>query len=492
MRPPRSLRLRPRRLRLPRSGKSIGALAVVFVALVSSVTFAGDGKKGSSTDTDKARGRVRGAQPNGSKPLFDLLKETDDIAIRVSKLRGLPILKPIARGLMSREAITQRILARLDEEYSPSELLGEEQTYKRLGLLPVDEDYKRLIIDLLTSQLAGFYDPKAKELYLADWIGDSDDAGGGLDGMLAGLMQRVVVAHEIDHALQDQSFDLIKYMQSSKDNSDQQLARQAVVEGDGTVLMMEFLQMEMGIGEPLSWSNPAILDSFREPVIAQMMSGDLAKVPLFIRESMLFPYLAGLGLVASLRTRHPWSEVDKLFREPPLSTEQVIHPQKYLAAEKPVSVRPATIAALNRWRTVYRNVVGEFGWGKLLLQHGLSKERADQAAAGWGGDCLVAYAPANHAGVADLVVVSQSVWDAEGEAVEAFEATAEMLAKLTGDDQCVGPAAPSVLLMCSDSTKDVSFVERKGNRLVLVIGAAGEETATTLRAQLWAGWKASR
>src|SRR5262249_31954698 len=150
------------------------------------------------------------------------------LAKTVSRIRGLPQKKPIARGVMTREEITKRLLDRIGQEYAAEDIAGEERAMKRLGLIPADADYKDLVIRLLTEQVAGFYDPYAKQLYIADWIGDD--------------LQKIVLAHEIDHALQDQNFGLEKFMKPDRDNDDAQLARQALVEGDGVALMIEYMQ----------------------------------------------------------------------------------------------------------------------------------------------------------------------------------------------------------------------------------------------------------
>src|SRR5689334_8161643 len=107
------------------------------------------------------------AKPD-KKELEQLLVDTDTIAAKVSTIRGLPIKKPIARGIMSRDQIEARVTQRIGEDYTDAKLAGEERAAKKFGFLPRDSDYKKIILDLLTEQIAGFYDPKSQELYLAD------------------------------------------------------------------------------------------------------------------------------------------------------------------------------------------------------------------------------------------------------------------------------------------------------------------------------------
>src|SRR5262245_42204500 len=269
-----------------------------------------------------------------------LASEIDELAKQVSKKRGLPLKKPIARGVMTRDQIEQRILQRLAEDYAEADVAGEERGMKRLGLFPPDLDYKETVIRLLKEQIAGFYDPKQKELYIADWIADD--------------LQKIVLVHEIDHALQDQSFDLVKFVSPNKDNGDVQLARQALVEGDGVALMIEWM-LPKGT-DP--WADDKIMGMMG--MMSAMSGGaEFDKAPPLLKDSLIFPYEKGLRFVAAARKTRPWSDIDAMYRKPPLSTEQIIHPEKYRAMEKPIPVKPAAIPSLKGWKGVWSNVLGE-------------------------------------------------------------------------------------------------------------------------------------
>ncbi|HUH01484.1 MAG TPA: hypothetical protein VML75_05775, partial [Kofleriaceae bacterium] len=170
------------------------------------------------------------------------LAKADEIAKRVSTLRGLAVKRPIKRGVMNKAQIRARILERMDQEYAPAELAAEEVAMKRLGMLPAGYDYKQEVIDLLTDEIAGFYDPWDRQLYIAGW---EQAVTGFEDG---------VMAHEIGHALQDQHFDLRAFMKAVKTEGDATSARQALVEGDGMALMLEFM-MPPGVSP---WSDPRV------------------------------------------------------------------------------------------------------------------------------------------------------------------------------------------------------------------------------------------
>jgi hypothetical protein len=424
-------------------------------------------------------GAVAFAKPD-KKELEQLIADTDAIAAKVSTIRGLPVKKTITRGIMSREQIEARVIQRMGEDQSDADLAGEERAAKRFGFLPADLDYKKTILGLLTEQIAGFYDPAVRELYLADWIDVAT--------------QKIVMAHEICHALQDQSFDLDKFTKAAKDDGDMSLARQALVEGDGVALMIEFMFQEMGVKvDP--WVDDTITNSMAKQVTGiQPGMEAFAKAPLFLRESLMFPYLNGLKLIAFTRRHHPWSRVDDMFKTPPASTEQVMHPEKYFAGEKPVKVKSPALPSLKKWKTVEQNTLGEAAFGWLWRQHGVRDERANDAAAGWGGDHYAVFAPPDDDGKAidKLVLVEYSVWDTETDATEAFDVAVEALPTWLGlAGTPAAPAAPAekgptfVRFETPDGAQ--SYVERKGSKLVLVVGQPA--AAKKLRQEIWAKWK---
>lgn len=405
--------------------------------------------------------------------LEKLLASTDEIARMVAAIRGLPARKPITRGVMSKAEVQKRVRQRIEEEYAAIEIAEEERVTKRLGLLDRNADYKQLVLDLYAEQVAGFYDPHSKELYIADWIDPS--------------LQRPVLAHEIDHALQDQSYDLRAFMAPIKDNTDQQLARVALVEGDGLALMVEFTFREMGMKED-PWGQPGMIELIRKQVEAES-AGQMKDAPRFLRETMVFPYVGGLALVAEIRRLKPWSAVDALFKRPPVSTEQVLHPEKYFSGEAPLVVQTPKLPSLRGWKQVYKNVFGELGFRIVLAHHGVGEAAAADAAEGWGGDRYAVFAPPGDDGqsIDDLVVVSLSAWDTEVDAAEAEKALTEAMPALAGGGSC---GRADAVFRCRDATGDEFTVERKGYRVLVVLGAPATH-ASKIRRDAWARWKAA-
>jgi hypothetical protein len=349
-------------------------------------------------------------QPPSTAPASprDLLKQTRVIERKTAALRGLRLRRPIPMGVQSRAEIIKRVEQKLDKEYTAEEIANEAAVLKRLGLLPAALDYRATILELLKDQVAGYYDPADGKLHLADWIPVT--------------LQELALSHEICHGLQDQHFGLKRFTKPLKENSDQQLAQMALVEGDCTGVMLEYALAPEGrdLG---SMSGAA--DQLAKMASAATGSAKLRSAPRFLRETLLFPYVRGLGLVQRTRATHPWSVVSKMFKRPPESTEQVLHPKKYWAQERPVPVRPRSIAALAGYERIRQDVLGELQLS-IYLEQAVGADVAARAAEGWGGDLLQGYRAESKAGAPLLVHLS--TWDSEVDALEFANAQRHVLA----------------------------------------------------------------
>ena len=434
-----------------------------------------------------------------SKQLDPLLQKADVIAQRVAKIRGLPQKRPIQRGVMTKEQIRERLVQRIGEEYSAAELAGEELALKRMGLLPADTDYMQLVIEVLTDQIAGFYDPAERRLYIAGW------STSGVD-----TMDEMLMAHEIDHALQDQHFDLRTFMKPGKKNSDEAVARQSLVEGDGTALMIEYVMRDLKVSP---WDDDQVVKMMESQAQASM--GDmLDNAPLVLRKGLMFPYVRGLSFVASYRRNHPWSRIDEIFRKPPLSTEHILHPVKYENYEKPHQVTARTLQSLRGYQEVFSNINGELGFDILLRQHVADGEKdkavgakIELAAAGWGGDRVAIYTPPRHDGkVAGTIGISYSVWDQAADAIEFFDMISDAMPSLSQGQKVPGNVpgkAPEKeradptrspgahYLEYADASQHRFIAQRQGDVVVLVLGAPADK-ARPILSEVWKRWKIRR
>jgi hypothetical protein len=397
----------------------------------------------------------------------ELLSRADEIAKTVSKLRGLPIQSPIRRGVMNKAQILERLQARVKQEYRADEIRGEELALKRLGLLPADADYLALVLKVMTDQIAGFYDPMEKQLYIADW---------------EVLARDFVMAHEIDHALQDQKFELQQFLRAVHNNNDALLARQALIEGDGMALGLEFTFASLGRQVP--WGQEGFIEQFRKN--NELSRATLKGVPLIMRELLLFPYTYGLEFVGYYRKQQPWSRVDQIFAKPPLSTEQILHTDVYDAYEKPIEITAGKLSDKVEYRVAYDNVVGELGLELLLRQHGVSETTAQIAARGWGGDRLVLYTPPGYQkGIGGLLGVLFTAWDEEPDAIEFYGALEQAMSSLT---EGVEVDKREGRVQYRTNRGEVAVLERRAERVVLIIGAPPAQAAE-MGSAVWRDWK---
>ena len=341
----------------------------------------------------------------------EVLKETSDI-------RQLPIIRPVQSSTQSRAEIERAVRKNLDEEISPADMHASEVALKRLGLAPPDFQYRTMMIRLLTEQVAGYYDPRTRQFYLADWI--------DVDG------QKPIMAHELVHALQDQHFDLRRFEHWPKGDSDAELAAHALIEGDATLSMVFYVTR-----------NPLRALSFMKSLgTTGIATEELDKAPRALRETMLFPYQEGMLWTRALQKQGGWDEISRAFKTLPQSTEQVLHPDKYFAREAPVkvtlpdvtsllnagsqesagrsqrSIPPFSLPARASWKRLSSDVNGEWGFYLILDQFLKSPVDSRRAAAGWSGDRSAVYENAK----GEVCYVSISTWDTENDAHEFFDA----------------------------------------------------------------------
>ncbi len=410
----------------------------------------------------------RAAKP-AAISLTKLLARTDAVAREVSKLRGLPLKKPIPNEVVDKAELRRRLIELSEEDKTKRETANEAFALARWGMIPLATNYETMVIDLLTDQIAGYYDPETKKLTISQ--------GAGADGAWAEL----VLAHEIEHGLQDQSFDLQKFEHVPDSEGDAGAARRALVEGDGIALMIEVMLARDG--KPAPWGIPEFAAAIEKAMSVPGAGDSLDKAPVAIREAMIFPYRAGLTFVAALRRRQPWSAVDAAFRKPPVSTEQILHPERYLAGDQPVPVAVAVPAALPAFAIRQSTVWGELGFTLFLRSHGIDPAAATLAAEGWGGDRAVVLARKGDRRPEQGIGVARFEWDTEADAIEALEAAvAAVDAMVMGAP--IEHTANRTRWVALDGK--VSWVERKGPSLVIV-HAAPAWAAARLERELWTG-----
>jgi hypothetical protein len=323
--------------------------------------------------------------------------------------RGLPATQRITPTTLSEAEVKARIAEQFRKDNPPDELAVAEGTMKALGLLPADADLGQLYVDLLGSQVAGFYDPRTKEMVVVSRTGS------------IGGTEKTTFAHEFTHALQDQNFGLDGIDVDAVGQGDRSLGRLALVEGDATLLMTRWLAGHL---------TPAEIRELLQ--VDPEAQAQLERMPAILRETLLFPYQQGLIFVNGIWAKGGWEAVDRAYGALPDSTEQVLHPAKYEAHEKPVDV-PLDGAALAAamgpgWSTTPEDTLGEFQLSVWLRENGVKALDAQKAAEGWGGDRLAYLRGPNGAYALALL----TAWDTQADADEFLAVAPTAAAKLPG------------------------------------------------------------
>ena len=307
----------------------------------------------------------------------DFLRLTDEVMAKMSAILGLAQLEPLKKSLRSREEIRAYVLQQMKEDKEPEKRYADERFMEKMGLLPKNFPFDDFLVDLLTEQIAGLYDPKAKEFYIASWMKPGE--------------QEIVMAHELTHALQDQHYHLDPWRDAAKPNDDAEAARDAVLEGSATAAMMDYGLRDQGT----NLDAVAATEMKLSTLLGEMDSSSplLMKAPAFLRDSLVFPYGAGADFcMAVYRVRGGWSGFDAVFQKPPVSTQQILHPGLYFRGVTPL---PVTLPDLTKnlpggWKALDSNIMGEFGLQELLKQF-LPEDRAANLAPVWAGDRYTIY-----------------------------------------------------------------------------------------------------
>jgi hypothetical protein len=252
-------------------------------------------------------------------------------------------------------------------------------------------------------------------------------------------MEKVTYAHEFTHQLQDQHVDLESFGLDATDQSDLQVARLALIEGDAVSVQTSWMTSNL---------TPAELGEVLQAALDPQAVAALTRAPAFVRETALFPYEDGFAFVSGL-----YASVDAAFADPPASTEQVIHPEKYEAREAPAVVTlPPVVAALGAgWSVAGEDTLGELILGIWLRAGGVPRPDSLAAAAGWGGDRLVILrGPDGAVGVGII-----TAWDTAADAAEFQAAAATAMAKLDPGGQVVSDGIRRVYLAMGDRAADI-------------------------------------
>jgi len=419
--------------------------------------------------TSAVLGRQAATAPGtGSNPAkvdnTEFANAADEVLQQVSQITGLKLISPLKKTLRSRAEIRAYVIREMDDEKNPAERYADARSAEAFGLIPKGFPLDSFLVDLLEEQIAGLYDPKAQEFYIADWIALDD--------------QRMVMAHELTHALQDQHFKIEGWVKAARPNDDAELARESVLEGSAMAAMFDYLLKPRGLTiEELPAIDPSLL------------AGDLSKspklqaAPQFMKDAMVFPYFGGLTFSTAVLKTGGWSALSDVFGRPPISTQQIMHPALYKSHKAP---EPLGVPALDKllgpdWVRLDENAMGEFGWKEILKQFSDEKSAAAMAAA-WDGDRYLIY---EHKGDKKLFLLARLRLDSEEHTGKFFSEYADALLKKHNEQS---KPSRSSNFFTFDSSDGGVFLRCFGLECVTVEGT-NRKTFDSINDQL--GWPAA-
>lgn len=418
--------------------RTVGASRLVRGSLLGFLLFAQIGCASRLSATDDMR----------SVDKFGKIKQS------LSAIRGLSFTQGIPIGYETKDAMRKYLEADLIRDSGEENFKDIARAYVKLGLFPKGIDLKNTLLKLYAGRVAGFYDLREKKVVLPK----------SYYFVESGFDENALV-HELTHALQDQHFSLGHRLGLSR-NGDKTLAFRALAEGDA--LLTEFAYLHGGLDKGFSASVSQILQSN----FGRLQSA-LSDVPAAVSEKLLFQYKAGASLVYRVLKDKGWPGVDLLYSSPPLSTKQVLHPEKYLELPDPpteieledrASVFPAD------WKEIENNTLGEL-MVRCLFKRFFPEGEANRVASGWAGDRFVTFRRGE-----EISLIWVTVWDSSGDAREFFRKYEEILSrKYRGSE--------------TDGLK--TYIEQRDQRVVVVEGLDRDRVKKNIE-KIWQGMQLAK
>ena len=331
------------------------------------------------------------------------------LAEQLTKISGMPLRHPVPCDFISKEKIKEFLNKRIKEVAKPEDLRAEELTLKKFGLVPADFDLAKNTVELLTEQAAAFYDYDKKKLFITDTT--------------TGESQEPVLSHEIAHAIADQNYNLAKFIKAGRKSDDGATARMAVMEGQATWLMSELLAQKTGQSLKNSPALLAMMSGATDGGAGQYPVFDNS--PLYLRLTLVFPYTKGMLFQHALFDRDGKKAFPEVFLKPPVSTQQILHPEKYFEGVKPTEPDLPKFPLGKGYKSLVGGTLGELEHAVMLEQYS-GKQLASELAPHWRG-CTFEILENRKEGRAVLYYAAE--WDNEDAARRYFAAYRTQLGK---------------------------------------------------------------
>jgi hypothetical protein len=401
----------------------------------------------STTTTTGGEATTSTTLPGGTEELPEALRSEIARLVGVTEeVRGHTFLSPPKIIVVSDQELAERVRRQVEESYEEVDV--DQALYQLLGLVGPDFNLRQTISDLYGEQVAGYYDGETEELVVPAREEEFT------------IVQEVTLVHELTHALTDQVLDFHQHLSSlhDQDQFDQASAFQALLEGDASMAEILFIQQ----------MNPEDQQRLLEDYLQGIDDTVFARMPQFIQDSLLFPYETGFAFVSQLFEQGGFDAVDQAYREPPLSTEQVLDAARY-PEDEPIAL-PTPAGTVEGYEVAYGSSWGELGF-RLMFDQVLGG--ADEAARGWGGDSYNVFFNGDEAALS-----LRYTGDNENDAAELLSA----LQRYMDQAMSVGEATVDGSGF-SYRGEDFGFVSRVGGEVVWVV-AADPEVGAELRSAL--------
>ena len=331
------------------------------------------------------------------------------ITAELTAISGMKLRHAVPCAYITKEQINQFLNKRVKEVETPEDERAEELTLKKFGLVPQDFNLAKNEVDLLTEQAAAFYDYNKKKLFITDSTSSES--------------QETVLAHELSHALADQNFNLARYIKQGRKSDDGSTARLAVMEGQATWMMSEYLARKAGGSLMDSPQAAAAMANMTDEGGGQYPVFD--NQPLYLKLTLVFPYSQGMLFQNSVIQRDHQEAFGEVFRRAPVSTQQIMHPDKYFAGTVPTEPKVPDAHLPRGYKGLVGGTLGELEHSIMLEQY-TGKERAAELSPHWRGCAFELY---ENKKVGRVVLLYASEWDSEEAAGRYFAAYREVLSK---------------------------------------------------------------
>jgi len=450
-------------------------------------TPAGEGARGTQSTTPEP--------VISSKEAKELFRSVDEILQFASQDTDLPILRKVKRKLTKRDEVQSYIVKSMKDDKDAKRLERSSEVLKKFGLLPRNFDLGKFLVVMLREQVAGYYDVKTKTVNLLNWV-DAEQ-------------QKPVLAHELTHALQDQSFDLDKWMKGSSqkndkkddptpadiENDEETSARQAVVEGQAMVVLLDY---SLAPTQKTVLNSPQIVEALKQGMLVGTADTPaFREAPIFLKEELTFPYRYGLDFTAALlQAGGKELAYAGAFKYPPKTTREIMEPNTYLLHEK---LEPVKLIDMDKDLQSYDafdiGAMGEFDVDVLVEQYAGAKEAA-AIYPEWRGGYYFAGKPKRDKS-APIALLYISRWSSPGKASEFAAVYAKSLAQRYQKRQALGPdGKPDADAPPVDSWRSLrgrhAWLTEEGEVMIEVRGDAvlisesmDEETIQRVEADFW-------